>query len=164
MDVLRRRRRWFSVDSKSFEFVVEGEGSKSKVFITERHRDRVSWIRFGEEGIKILLKGVELFRREACKKNRGLDWKENGRRYNMEYKENDVGHFADGKRHRLFIHEENGLLNGWTLLAEALQNVEVKASIEEKRKPGETISQSKEEIYRGGRIKYQSFVEITNVF
>ena len=29
-------RRWFSVDSKSFEFSVEGEGRKMKVFITER--------------------------------------------------------------------------------------------------------------------------------
>ena len=38
----------------------------------------------------------------------------------------------------------------------------VKASIEEKRKPGETIPQSKEDIYRGGRIKDHSFTEITN--
>ena len=38
----------------------------------------------------------------------------------------------------------------------------VKASIEEKRKLGETIPQSKEDIYRGGQIKDQSFAEITN--
>ena len=133
MDGLRRRRRWFSVNPKSFEFVVEGEGSKSKVFITKRRRGRVSWIHFGEEGAKILQKGVELFRREACKKNRGLDWKENGRRYSMEYKENDVGRFllclvtdANGKRHRLFFPEENGLLNGWTVLAKALKMWELR--------------------------------------
>ena len=105
---------------------MEGEGRQLKVIITERCRGQASWIRFGD-GVKILLKGVELFRREACTKKRGLDWKENGRRYSLEYKENDAGRFllclvtnADGKRHRLFFPEENGLINGWTLLAEAL--------------------------------------------
>ena len=38
----------------------------------------------------------------------------------------------------------------------------VKASIEEKRKLGETIPQRKEDIYKGGRIKDLSFAEITN--
>ena len=51
-------RRWFSVDSKSFEFKVEGEGRKAQVIITERRRGRSSWIRFREEGVRILLKGV----------------------------------------------------------------------------------------------------------
>ena len=36
--------------------------------------------------MKIFLKGVELFRREACMKKRGFVWKENGRSYNLEYK------------------------------------------------------------------------------
>ena len=44
---------------------MEGEGGKSQVFITERHKGRISWIRFGEEGARILLKGVESFRRET---------------------------------------------------------------------------------------------------
>ena len=58
-------RRWFSVDSKSFEIKEEGESRKVQVIITERRRDRSSWIRFGEEGVRILLKGVEPIRREA---------------------------------------------------------------------------------------------------
>ena len=57
-------RRWFAVDSKSFEFSEEGEGRKVKVFIIERSKGRVSWIRFGEEGAKVLLKGVESFIRK----------------------------------------------------------------------------------------------------
>ena len=35
-----------------------------KVFIIERSKGRVSWIRFGEEGAKVLLKGVESFIRK----------------------------------------------------------------------------------------------------
>ena len=152
-------RRWFSIDSKSFEFKVEGEGRKSQVFITERHKRRISWIRFGE-GARILLKGVESFRRKACKNSRGLEWRENGRRYSLELKKNDVGRFllysvadANGKRHRLLFPEGNGLINGWTLLVEALQDMGTKASREEKRKPDETILHRKVEIYKGGQIK-----------
>ena len=51
----------------------------------------------------------------------------------MEYKENDVGRFllclvtdANGKRHRLFFPEENGMLNGWTVLAKALKMWELR--------------------------------------
>ena len=58
-------RRWFAINSKSFELSLEGEGRKMKVFITERSRGRVSWIRFGEEGLKILLKGVDTYRSGA---------------------------------------------------------------------------------------------------
>ena len=120
-------RRWFSFDSKSFKFMVEGEGRKSQVFIIERRRGRISWICFGEERARILLKEVESFRRQAYKNSKGLEWRENGRRYSLELKKNDAGCFllfsvadADGKRHRLFFPEGNGLINGWTLLVEAL--------------------------------------------
>ena len=74
------RRRWFSVDSKSFEFTTDGEGRHSRVIITERSRGRVSWIRFGEEGAKILLKGVVTLINEAVARRRGYEWKENGRK------------------------------------------------------------------------------------
>ena len=67
-------------------------------------------------------------RKEADKNNEGLEWRENGRRYNLELRKNDHGRFIfcsiidlDGKRHRLFFLEGNDLINGWTLLEEALQ-------------------------------------------
>ena len=97
-----------------------------------------------------------------------MEWRENGRRYSLELKKNNAGRFllclvadADGKRHRLFFPEGNGLINGWTLLVEALQDMGTKASRREKRKPDETILHSKVEIYKGGQIKDQSFAEIT---
>ena len=123
-------RRWFSVDSKSFEIKVEGEGRKVQVIITERRRGWSSWIHFREEGVRILLKGVEFFRREVGKISGGVEWWENGRRYSLESKENAAGRFIlcsiadeDGKRHRLFFPEGNNLVNGWTLLGEALQDM-----------------------------------------
>ena len=123
MNFLAFGRRWFFVDSKSFEIKVEGGGRKVQVIITERRRGRSSWIRFGEEEVRILLKEVESFRREAGKNSGGLEWWENGRRYSLESMKNVAGRFIlcliadeDGKRHRLFFPEGNGLVNGWTLL------------------------------------------------
>ena len=37
---------------------------KVKVFITETSRDLVSWFRYGEEGVKNLLKGVDFCSRD----------------------------------------------------------------------------------------------------
>ena len=86
-------RRWFSVDYKSFELKEVGECRKIQVIITERREGRSSWIRFGKEGTKILSKGVESFIKEAGKNNKGLEWKENGRRYSLELRKNDGGRF-----------------------------------------------------------------------
>ena len=54
-----RNGNWFAVKSKSFEFTMEGEGKKTKIFITERSRGIALWIRFGVEGMNNLLMGVE---------------------------------------------------------------------------------------------------------
>ena len=125
--------------------------------ITERRRGRSSWIRFGEEGARILLKGVESFRKDAGKNSGGLEWRENERRYSLELRKNDGGRFIlcsvvdfDGKRHRLFFPEGNGLINWWTLLEEALQVMGTKENRGEKRKPAKTTLLGKAEIYNGG--------------
>ena len=94
---------------------------------------RVSWIRFGEEGLKILLKGVNSYRREAALKRRVFEWKENGRSYRLDCRENAAGGFifcsvmdVDGKRHRLFFPEGKGLIRGWALLAEVFHGLDFK--------------------------------------
>ena len=155
-------RRWFSVDSKTFEIKVEGEGRKEQVIIIERLRGRSSWIRFSEEGVRILIKGVESFRRETGKISEGVDWRENGRRYSLESKENRAGRFIqcsvadeDGKRHRLFFPEGDGLVNGWALLGEALQDMGFKVSKGEKREPATFNLLGKTVNMLGDQIKKQ---------
>ena len=103
-------------------------GKQARVFITERRWGRMSWIHFGKEGAKILLKSVVSFRVDADKNNEGVGWCENGRRYSLEMRKNEHGRFLlcsvtdlDGKRHKLFFPEGNGLLNGWIMLENALQ-------------------------------------------
>ena len=134
--------RWFSVDSKSFEIKVVDVSRKVQVVITERRKGRSSWIRFGEEGVRILLKGLESLRKEADKNGEGLRWRENGRRYSFVLKINGHGRFIlctvadlDEKFHRLFFPEGNGLINGWTLLEEALKATGYEKDKREKGKP-----------------------------
>ena len=134
-----RNGNWFAVESKSFEFKMEGEGKKAKCFITERSRGLASWIRFGVEGMNKLLLGVE----ESCKAfvpaRRPFEWRENGRYFRLESKENSAGRFllcsvtdAEGKRHRLVFPEGRGILNGWTLLVEKIRGLGFKALQESK--------------------------------
>ena len=129
MRVFGRRR--FSVDHKSFEIEEVGEGRKTKIFITERRRGRSSWIRFGKDGVKILIKGMETYASgEVGRIGGGLEWKENERRYSLKLRKNERGRFIlcsvvdlDGIWYGLSFPEGNGLRNGWSQLAEALHDL-----------------------------------------
>lgn len=46
-------RNGFSVESKPFEVSIDGEDRSVKETMTERSRGRVSWVRFGEVGLKL---------------------------------------------------------------------------------------------------------------
>ena len=64
-----KQRVWFAIEAKSFELIVDGVGRRQKYFITERSRGVVAWIRFGEEGVHTLLKGVEVCCKEKLLEN-----------------------------------------------------------------------------------------------
>ena len=125
-----RNGNWFAVESKTFEFKMEGIGKKAKCFITERGRGMVSWIRFGVEGMTKLLSGVDECCRACDPARRPFEWRENGRVFRLESKENIARRFllcsvidGEGKRHRLVFPEGRGLLNGWTMLAEKIRGL-----------------------------------------
>ena len=149
---MKNQPKGFSIDHKSFELKEVGEGRKAQVFITERRRGRSSWIRFGREGVKILTKGVESFRRGVGRNNEGLEWRENERRYCLKLKENEGGRFIlcsvadlDGRWHGLSFPEGNGLINGWSMLVEALQAMGPMEFKGEFSKPAKATSPSKRE-------------------
>ena len=69
------------------------------------------------------MKGVKTVRKEESKVKRCFEWKENGRSYRLENRENKVGCFLlcsvtdrDGKRHRLFFPEGKDFIKGWSIL------------------------------------------------
>ena len=55
----KEARKWFVIESKSFEIQADGVGKKERVCIRERSKGFVFWIRFGKEGLRCLLEGVE---------------------------------------------------------------------------------------------------------
>ena len=93
MRVDERNGNWFAVESKSFEFTMEGKGKKAKCLITERSRCVISWIRFGIEGMEKLLLGVEECCRVCVPASRTFAWREDGRSFRLESKENNAGRF-----------------------------------------------------------------------
>ena len=144
-----------------------GVGRKVQVVIIKRQRGRSSWIRFGEEGARILLKGLESLRKEAEKNGEGLRWRENGRRYSLVLKINGHGHFIlctvvdiDGKFHWLFFPEGNGLINGWTLLEETLKATGYEKDKKENGKPVQSFSLGKGEKHKGGQSSDKPPAEI----
>ena len=56
----------------------------------------------------------------------------------------------DGKRHRLLFPEDNGLINGWTMLEEALQDTGYKEGRGERKLLAKTSSIDKVENQKGG--------------
>ena len=141
MGTRSRQRVWFSIEAKSFELTVGGVGRRPKYVIIERNRDVVAWIRFGEEGVRTLLKGVEVCCEEKIPKNWRQDWKEGKRVFKLECGSNKIGRFlqcmvrdGEGKKHSIFFSEGNGFVNGWSVLAGKLKVVGVKMSQEKEEK------------------------------
>ena len=88
-----RQRVWFSIEAKSFELTLDGVGRRQKYVITKMSRDVVAWIRFGEEGVNTLLKGVEVCCKEKVLENWQQDWKEGKRAFKLECGSNKDGRF-----------------------------------------------------------------------
>ena len=135
MGTRSRKRVWFAIEAKSFELTVDGVGRRQKYVITERSRAVVAWIRFGEEGVRTLVKGVEVCCKEKVPENRRQDWKEGKRVFKLECGSNKAGRFlqcmvrdGEGKKHSIFFPEGKGLINGWSILAGKLKEVGVKMS------------------------------------
>ena len=128
----RGGRRWFAVESKSFELLIDDVGGKSRGCIWERCRGLTSWIRFGDASLSCLLAGVETYCRGSDDRSWSLVWEEEGRKYSLERRSNEVGRFIlcfvrdiEAKRFCLIFLEGKGLFGGWNILAEELRGVGV---------------------------------------
>ena len=79
------------------------------------------------------MKNVDECRNASTPASRSLVWRENGRFFRLERKENQDGRFllctakdVEGKKHRLFFPDGRGFVNGWVLLAEKLRGLGLK--------------------------------------
>ena len=93
---------------------------------------------FGGEGLRDLLKGVDICCKEGGNSKRIFDWKENGRFYRLESHKNDVENNllclvtnGEGKRHKIFILEGRGLIKSWDMLVAKLTELGIKGKTEQ---------------------------------
>ncbi|KAL6345756.1 hypothetical protein AAG906_017501 [Vitis piasezkii] len=130
-EVPRGGRRWFAVESKSFELLIDDAGGKLRGCIWERC-GITSWIRFGDLSLSSLLAGVETCCRGRDDRSWSLVWEEEGRKYRLERRSNEAGRFLlcsirdlEAKRFCLIFPEGKGLSGGWNILAKKLREVGV---------------------------------------
>ena len=113
--------------SMSFKISMEGEGRKLKVFITERSSGFILWIHFGEEsekssqGDRKLWESLDFSKEFCCLE---VEWQV----IQIGMQEEQHGEISvvlynrrGGKRHKLFILEGRGIINGWTILTESIR-------------------------------------------
>ena len=72
---------------------VDGVGNTQKGCIWERRRGAVSWIRFGGEGLRHLLGGIEMCCKNVLDGRWSSIWTENGRKYKLSCHTNAAGRF-----------------------------------------------------------------------
>ncbi|RVW99126.1 hypothetical protein CK203_019083 [Vitis vinifera] len=113
---MRGGKRWFAIESKSFEVSVEEVRGKIRGTIVERSRGLSSWIRFGVTSLRNFLEGLE----ECCREERYI-----------LCSVIDV----ESKRFCLVVPEGKGLPGGWALFAEKLWDLGV--VMQEEKEVGE---------------------------
>ena len=136
---MRGSRRWFTVEAKSFEILVEGVGRRKQYFIIEKSKGGISWIRFGEGSLGTLWKGVsECCRKEVPYKWR-IEWREEKRFFSLESRKNKAGCFLlcevrdeEGKKHSLIFPEGKDKKKGWENLVYKLNELGINDKKEEK--------------------------------
>ena len=93
-ECLRGGRRWFAMESKSFEILIDNVGGKLRGCIWERCRGITSWIRFGDASLSSLLAEVETCCRGSDDRSWSLVWEEGGMKYRLEHRSNEVEVFS----------------------------------------------------------------------
>ena len=106
------------------------------------------------------LVGVEECYKVPNPARRSFVWRENGRFFRLECKENNARRFllcsaidTEGKKHRLLFPERRGFSNGWVLLAGKIIGLGLKPSKEKKPVRNTTTEPTKEE---GKEMRYLS--------
>ena len=138
---MRGGKRWFAIESMSFEVSVKEARGKIRGTIVERSKGLSSQIRFGVTSLRNFLEGLEECCREERKGRLAKVWEEEGRKFKVERRENGAGRYilcsvidVESKRFCLVVPEGKGILGGWALFAEKLWELGVATQDEVKVK------------------------------
>ena len=151
-------KRRFGVESKIFEIEVEKKKGRTFIFITESKGGVSSWIKLGPASLGPLIEGLVFCSKDMRTGHWEKRWQENGRFFSLERGENKGGCFLklgvldrEKKRFNIFVPRGRGAKGGWSLLVEALREIE---SIS-----GRQVRQQDKEIFRSP-LRGKSFAEV----
>ena len=152
------RKRRFGVESKIFEIEVEKKKGRTFIFITESKGGVSSWIKLGPASLGPLIEGLVFCSKDMRTGHWEKRWQENGRFFSLERGENKEGCFLklgvldrEKKRFNIFVPRGRGAKGGWSLLVEALREME---SIS-----GRQVRQKDKEIF-WSPLRGKSFAEV----
>ena len=125
------RKRSFGVESKTFEVETEKKKGRTHIFIMERKGGVSSWIKLGPASLGPLIEGLVFCSKDMRTGHWEKRWQENGRYFSLVRGENKGGCFLrlrvidrEKKRFNIFVPRGRGAKGGWTLLVEALREME----------------------------------------
>ena len=125
------RKRSFGVESKTFEVEKEKKKGRMQIFIVERKGGVSSWIKLGPTSLGPLIEGLVFCSKDMRTGHWEKRWQENGRYFSLVRGENKGGCFLrlgvtdwEKKRFSIFIPRGKGAKGGWTLMVEALREME----------------------------------------
>ena len=125
------RKRSFGVESKTFEVETKKKKGRTQIFIVERKGGVSSWIKLGPASLGPLIEGLVFCSKDMRTGHWEKRWQENGRYFSLVRGENKGGCFLrlgvtdwEKKRFSIFIPRGKGAKGGWTLMVEALREME----------------------------------------
>ena len=128
----RGGRRWFAVESKSFELLVDNIGGKLRGCIWERCRGYLLGSDLGMQALVVCWMELRLAVEGVTIEVSPSFGRRGGRKYRLECHSNEAGRFLlcsvhdlEAKRFFLIFLEGKGLIGGWNILAEKLRETRV---------------------------------------
>ena len=125
------RKRSFTVESKTFELVLDGRKGRCQILIVEKKRGVSTWVRLGLESLGLFKEGLIHCIRDEEEGRWEKEWRERGKRFSLVRGFNRSGGFLrlgvvdlERKHFCIFLPRGRRAKRGWTTMVEIIQQME----------------------------------------
>ena len=154
----RRKRKTssFGVESKTFELEMVERRGKTLVILTESKKGVSSWVRMGLNSIGLFMEGLHQCIEDVKIGSWEKGWKEKGRSFSLVRLTNKAGCFlrlgvvnVELKRYSICIPKSKGDKKGWTVMVEALQQLDISTDKKEQQEEVKALGRSRPDMVKG---------------
>ena len=125
------RKRSFTVESKTFELVLDGRKGRCQILIVEKKRGVSTWVRLGLESLGLFKEGLIHCIRDEEEGRWEKEWRERGKRFSLVRGFNRSGGFLrlgvvdlERKHFCIFLPRGRRAKRGWTAMVETIHQME----------------------------------------